>query len=318
MKTKKQLIVLFFALFLIFPSISTAKIDGWTEAEMETLFDTLCPLQTGVLTSYGWWTNSNALVLNKLDATAAPTVNNDVDEGYAPGSLWIDVTNDVFYICVDATDGDADWSEGGGTGGSTTEVQDETFSKSASDGDTTHAASQDALWEALSEGLTIDPDDLADGDCVRVGKIVLVAGETITLTSYNNRRPHVYMKYDGSNAGGRVFIFNPDSTDTDNETYPFLGYATSSAATGADVEVAVQGVICRADAVTTWTGSSDEGTPLYASPSGAGLSGAASDLTFATGDKIQRTGIILRVNGYGGTGDVYLETYQYLSIEKAE
>jgi len=48
-------------------------------------------------------------VKNNISATAAPAVTNDVDEGYSPGSKWIDVTNDNAYICVDATDGAAVW-----------------------------------------------------------------------------------------------------------------------------------------------------------------------------------------------------------------
>ncbi len=51
------------------------------------------------------------LAKNKFDATTAPTVNNDVTEGYSPGSQWADVTNDEFYICVDATEGAAVWVE---------------------------------------------------------------------------------------------------------------------------------------------------------------------------------------------------------------
>lgn len=47
--------------------------------------------------------------LDKLDATADPTVNDDTADGYAPGSLWIDVTNDRAWYCVDATAGAAIW-----------------------------------------------------------------------------------------------------------------------------------------------------------------------------------------------------------------
>lgn len=48
---------------------------------------------------------------NKLDATVAPTVNNDIDEGYVVGSRWIDVTADKEYVCLDNTDGAAVWTE---------------------------------------------------------------------------------------------------------------------------------------------------------------------------------------------------------------
>lgn len=50
-------------------------------------------------------------------ATAAPGVGDDVDDGYAVGSMWIDVTGDAVYFCVDATAGAAVWKQvdGGGT-----------------------------------------------------------------------------------------------------------------------------------------------------------------------------------------------------------
>lgn len=47
--------------------------------------------------------------INKLDATTAPTATDDTNDGYAVGSLWIDVTNDVLYVCVDATATAAIW-----------------------------------------------------------------------------------------------------------------------------------------------------------------------------------------------------------------
>ena len=49
--------------------------------------------------------------MSKIDATVAPTVNDDVTGGYEPGSVWVDVTNDKAYVCLDATDGAAVWTE---------------------------------------------------------------------------------------------------------------------------------------------------------------------------------------------------------------
>lgn len=60
---------------------------------------------TGVLPTVNGGTGG----INKLNATGAPTANDDVDLGYAVGSLWVDITNDLWYICVDSTDGAAVW-----------------------------------------------------------------------------------------------------------------------------------------------------------------------------------------------------------------
>lgn len=54
---------------------------------------------------------SSNVTKNKFDATTAPTVNNDVDEGYVVGSKWYDVTADKGYVCLDKTDGAAVWIE---------------------------------------------------------------------------------------------------------------------------------------------------------------------------------------------------------------
>ena len=49
------------------------------------------------------------VIKNKYDATAAPTKTDDANAGYAVGSVWIDVTNDIYYRCVDATASAAVW-----------------------------------------------------------------------------------------------------------------------------------------------------------------------------------------------------------------
>ena len=47
--------------------------------------------------------------INKPDATTAPTATDDISEGYAVASIWVDTTADLWYICVDNTDGAAVW-----------------------------------------------------------------------------------------------------------------------------------------------------------------------------------------------------------------
>jgi hypothetical protein len=58
----------------------------------------------------GEWTLSDTVgTLHKLDATTAPGTGDDSADGYSVGSLWLDTTNDVAYICLDATASAAVW-----------------------------------------------------------------------------------------------------------------------------------------------------------------------------------------------------------------
>ncbi len=43
--------------------------------------------------------------------TDAPDANDDITDGWKVGSLWVDVTNDKAYICLDNTDTAAVWIE---------------------------------------------------------------------------------------------------------------------------------------------------------------------------------------------------------------
>lgn len=49
-------------------------------------------------------------IQSKLDATVAPGVTDDSAAGYAVGSIWIDVTADKAYFCLDASVGAAVWA----------------------------------------------------------------------------------------------------------------------------------------------------------------------------------------------------------------
>ena len=53
--------------------------------------------------------NISPVLLNKLDGTVAPTVNDDSDDGYSEGSFWINVSGNESYRCVDASVGAAVW-----------------------------------------------------------------------------------------------------------------------------------------------------------------------------------------------------------------
>lgn len=58
--------------------------------------------------------NATGLCVNKLNGTAAPTVNDDSANTsgngvFGAGSLWCDVTDDAVYVCIDPTATSAIW-----------------------------------------------------------------------------------------------------------------------------------------------------------------------------------------------------------------
>lgn len=55
--------------------------------------------------------NGGFAAIHKVDATVAPTSTDDSGSGYGPGSIWIDVTADKAYVCVDASSTAAVWHE---------------------------------------------------------------------------------------------------------------------------------------------------------------------------------------------------------------
>ena len=65
-------------------------------------------------------------IKNKLDGTSAPTINDDSSAGYSASSIWVDLTANKAYICVDATVGAAIWNEAGGAGHDPVTVSDTT------------------------------------------------------------------------------------------------------------------------------------------------------------------------------------------------
>ncbi|MBK9751738.1 MAG: hypothetical protein IPO91_33915 [Chloroflexi bacterium] len=65
-------------------------------------------------------------------ATAAPGVGDDIDDGYGVGSLWVDVTGDVVYMCTDGTAGAAVWKNLSTTGSATLTTKGDVLTRTSS------------------------------------------------------------------------------------------------------------------------------------------------------------------------------------------
>ena len=67
---------------------------------------------SGVLKITG---GSTSQIKYEFGTSATPDADDDVDGGWSIGSKWYETDADVEWTCLDATDGAADWSSGGGS-----------------------------------------------------------------------------------------------------------------------------------------------------------------------------------------------------------
>lgn len=101
---------------------------------------------------------------NNYGATTGPTSGDDSTAGYGVGSIWIDTTNDVAYICVDATASNAVWNIQGGNLG----FQTSKFSLDATVAQTVYSDDKITLgWSGTTANdieLTMDVAPSGTGD----------------------------------------------------------------------------------------------------------------------------------------------------------
>lgn len=133
---------------------------------------------------------------SRFDRTAAPTVNDGSNKGFKPASLWLDITNNKEYVCLDSTVGAAVWIETTEfPGGINTYVQFNNNSDFGGDAGFTYNATTDVVSleeidSADGADIVINPTtttSFSDKNIVNVGDIALDsissdAGTTITVT----------------------------------------------------------------------------------------------------------------------------------------
>jgi len=93
--------------------------------------------------------------------TSAPTVNDDASEGYRISSLWIDITNDEAYRCVDDSEGAAVWI---GTTLQTTDLGSLAMVSPTGTGSSTTFLRGDNSWTTVDTDLTSDTSPQLGGD----------------------------------------------------------------------------------------------------------------------------------------------------------
>lgn len=87
-----------------------SKLDGVTagaQPNSDILKSEIEAVLTGQISSHSH--PSASAFLNKTDGTTAPSVTDDTNAGYEPGSFWIDTVGDESYRCIDASSGAAVW-----------------------------------------------------------------------------------------------------------------------------------------------------------------------------------------------------------------
>lgn len=106
-------------------TVETQKVGGGAGSSKQVTIDDVitqaAPVATGsvkgVMSAADKTLVDSSLFFSKVDATVAPAVTDDSNSSYEVGSVWIDVTADKAYVCLDASVGAAVWTETTQTGG---------------------------------------------------------------------------------------------------------------------------------------------------------------------------------------------------------
>ena len=112
-----------------------------------------------------------------LDATTAPTANDDINAGWKRGSLWIDTTSQKAYRCVDNTSGAAVWVD---TSLSTSELATVALSGSYNDLNNKPSNATGTVSGFMSASDKVKLDTVETG--AEVNTVNSVAGKTGLVT----------------------------------------------------------------------------------------------------------------------------------------
>lgn len=190
----------------------------------------------------------------KSNAEAAdPDADNDVDEGYLPGSIWINTSTDYVWVCVDNTDGAAVWNQVPKMSDISAGTMYAKYSWTVSQG-TNGGAATTGSW-AQSALNTEDSDSFSIGS---------IASDQVTLNVGSEARTVVVK-------ARKVFIGTTDTrirVRNVSDTAYGVGSNTYAKPTGSD---GVGGGVCEATYVIQYSGSKIFDIQYYAATSGGSV-----------------------------------------------
>jgi len=189
--------------------------------------------------------DSLAGILHNLNATLAPTATDDSGDGYAVGSLWIDIAADEAYRMVDATAGVAVWVN-------TTLTADElsTVAISGDYNDLTNLPvipADQNLWNTInSDSGSVAANNTTDTLTIAGGTNVTtsIAGDTLTINaSAGGATQNVFESIAASVSTGSASGL-PITADTTTDTFTMIAgdnvtLTTNPAADSIEIDVAV-------------------------------------------------------------------------------
>jgi hypothetical protein len=189
---------------------------------------------------------NGAIIKHKLDATAAPTVNDDSTSGFGVGSVWVDITNTKAYRCFDPATGAADWQEigaGAAGGGLTFE---------AITSDTNAVSGKWYIIDASSNTVTLTLPSSPSVDS-KVGYLILNADNTVTIARNGSKIKGADLDLSPGLGVSELLTGSGDATEgwttaySKAQTVPDLGFDNADLSSGVLTISGIATVACIVD-----------------------------------------------------------------------